>query len=437
MIFHLFSSSSSIRGWAVFLTGTAICLFVFNAFQDLIFHTDAILYNQMALDFLQNGEIPGNFIRLPLFPVVAALWMLFDINLAYFVWFQVIFLVISSYLVFHEFHENRHWSHIQAFLVSSVFYWPQVLPVSRLFLTEALTVLEITLFFFFLFALERKNSLRSAIGLFLASSAGLFTKPAFAVFPVSLIVRAVASRLFSTRNRPLSTTHEASSRVLSVMLLSLVFSMVLVGIHRYIWIGKFVYSPTIGFNLSNKYADFIELVEPEYPELVKPILEARKKMDEAGQGRAVVWTIISDLRKSTGLSMSELNTRFLKIGLLLITRAPGRFLKKIGDSFIRYCKLLPSYVTISESLIYSLFYGLHLILFCFFWIFLAFKLAPPWNFYPTETAILMCILGYFILHLLIEYGDEYRWLMPILPFFYIFSIDFARQGWNKVGFRRV
>ncbi|HOY68879.1 MAG TPA: hypothetical protein PLP29_18520 [Candidatus Ozemobacteraceae bacterium] len=406
----------SLAGWAFTLIALCLALFVI-APADRVDHEDAKTYLYMATSLYEQGNFGGTFIRMPLYPALLGLLMVFDEHLVTLHALQALLLAASGILVFRSC-AARGRPLILCALAGSAFLWPTVAFAARMVMTEAVSIFLLTLLFLSWRDWLEAGRKRDAAVLFTAQLLAVLTKPVFAMLPWLFAAFWLAKSGVGKRSL---------ARACVVFLVPFLLGYGGTALQRYAAIGQFAYCPTAGFNLTNKVGGFWEHARPDARGLVSAFLPVRDaQVARLGSHEQAVWAAIPGLRKRFGLSYTELNAAFLEIGFSLIRDRPLGYAENVLASIRRGLTIEPHYSWVKEGPVSSVFYVIHRILFVLFWIVIIrdlFSAARRPRLDEPCLAVKTTVVAIYAANVLLEFGDDFRLLMLLLPFMYLLALD--------------
>lgn len=405
----------SLAGWAFALIALGLALFII-APADRVDHEDAKTYLYMAMSLHEQGNFGGTFIRMPLYPALLGLLLTFDEHLVTLHTLQALLLAVSGILVFRSCAARGRPLALCA-LAGSVFLWPTVAIAARMVMTEVVSIFLLTLLFLSWRDWLETGRKRAAVVLFTAQLLAVLTKPVFAMLPW------LFAAFWLARN---GVGKRSLAHACVVFLVPFLLGYGGTALQRYAGIGQFAYCPTAGFNLTNKVGGFWEHACPDARGLAAAFLAVRDaQVVKTGSHEQAVWAAIPELRRRFGLSYAELNGAFLDICLSLILSRPDAYAGNVAASVMRGVTIEPPYAWVKAGAVASVFYRIHIILFVTFWIFAALEAVRAFrcrSLDRPEYAILATIASIYLANILLEFGDDFRLLILLLPFMYAFSL---------------
>ncbi len=210
-------------------------------------------------------------------------------------------------------------------------------------------------------------------------------------------------------------------------------------------VNYFGVTTTTGYNLSNHSGAFMELAPPQYSEIADIYLRYRAwQIPRMGSQTMTIWYAENEIKRKTGLSTAELSKQLTRMSLQMFVQHPLLYLTLVARSWVRFWgfgfyDFIGSFKNSTTSFVYALllvFGTLQLGINAAFLGIAAYSIARWMRGkvrFDFELSVIAIILTGSVVQALMEYGENVRYLAPLVPLTIYVVVTFA---WRAVELRR-
>jgi hypothetical protein len=211
-------------------------------------------------------------------------------------------------------------------------------------------------------------------------------------------------------------------------------------------INYFGVTTTLGFNLSNHSGAFMELAPPQYSKIADIYLRYRAwQISTMGTQAMTVWYAEGELKRATGLTTAELSKQFTRMSLEMFAEHPLLYLESVAQSWVRFWgsdfyRFIGFFRASTSGFVYPLllvFGSLQLAINVAFLGIAAYSMGR-WirgrRAFDFELSLIAIVLAGSLVQAFLEYGENVRYLAPLVPLMIYTVLIFA---WRTMQLRGV
>jgi 4-amino-4-deoxy-L-arabinose transferase-like glycosyltransferase len=206
-------------------------------------------------------------------------------------------------------------------------------------------------------------------------------------------------------------------------------------------INYFGVTTTTGYNLSNHSGAFMELAPPGYSQIADIYLRYRAwQIQQMGSQTMTIWYAENEIKRKTGLTTAELSKRLTRMSLEMFAEHPILYLESVAQAWMRfwgadfyhfvgfYQHEMGSSAAYAAVLILG---TVQLVINVMFLIIAAYSIAQRWigrisfNF---DLGVIAIVLTGSIVQAFLEYGENVRYLAPLVPLTIYIVVTFVRRA---------
>lgn len=226
--------------------------------------------------------------------------------------------------------------------------------------------------------------------------------------------------------RPLKLRLLRDARLALVLAPTLVLALGWSAVNKHT-VNYFGVTTTTGYNLSNHSGAFMEFAPPQYSKIADIYLRYRAwQIPRMGSQTMTIWYAESEIKRTTGLSTAELSKQLTRMSLEMFAEHPTLYLESVARSWVRFWGFgLYHYVRFFKgstgSTVYALllvFGSLQLGINVMFLVIAAYSIARwmrGWANFDFDLAVVAIVLTASVLQAFMEYGENVRYLAPLVP----------------------
>jgi len=192
-------------------------------------------------------------------------------------------------------------------------------------------------------------------------------------------------------------------------------------------IDYFGVTTTTGYNLSNHSGAFMELAPPQYSTIRDIYLRYRAwQIPRMGSQTMTIWYAEGAIKRKTGLSTAELSKQLTRMSLEMFAEHPILYLESVarawgrfwGFGFYRYLGFFRDSTTRAMYALLLVFASFQLGINVMFLIVAAYSIAR-WLMgrisFDFDLAVIAIVLAGSVVQAFLEYGENVRYLAPLVP----------------------
>lgn len=211
-------------------------------------------------------------------------------------------------------------------------------------------------------------------------------------------------------------------------------------------INYFGVTTTLGYNLSNHSGAFMELAPPRYSTIRDIYLRYRAwQIPRMGSQTMTIWYAEGEIKRTTGLSTAELSKQLTRMSLEMFAEHPMLYLESVARAWVRFWgfgfyDFIGAFKDSTGSVLYPVLIvlgSLQLGINSMFLIIAAYSLSR-WMMgranFDFDLAVIAIVLVGSIVQAFLEYGENVRYLVPVVPLT-IYTV--AKFGWRGMQSRHI
>ena len=210
-------------------------------------------------------------------------------------------------------------------------------------------------------------------------------------------------------------------------------------------LNYFGVTTTIGFNLSNHSGAFMELAPPQYSKIADIYLRYRAwQISTMGSQAMTVWYAESELKRATGLSTAELSKQLTRMSLEMFAEHPLLYLESVAKSWVRFWgsdfyRFIGFFKDSTSSGVYALlmvFGSLQLGMNLMFLGIAAYSITRSLMgriSFDFDLGVIAIVLAGSVVQAFLEYGENVRYLAPLVPLTIYTVVAFALRAVESRG----
>lgn len=238
------------------------------------------------------------------------------------------------------------------------------------------------------------------------------------------------------RARPLNLRMLRDARVAWVLAPTLVLAL---GWSMVNWrtVNYFGVTTTLGFNLSNHSGAFMELAPPQYKRFADIYMRYRAwQISTMGSQAMTVWYAEGELKRATGLSTAELSKQFTRMSLEMFAEHPLLYLESVAKSWVRFWgsgfyHFIGFFKFSTSRTVYALLIVFGSLQLAINLAFLGIAACSLWQWirrrvrFDFDLGVIMIVLAGSVVQAFLEYGENVRYLAPLVPLTIYTVVTFA------------
>jgi hypothetical protein len=207
-------------------------------------------------------------------------------------------------------------------------------------------------------------------------------------------------------------------------------------------VNYFGVTTTTGYNLSNHSGAFMELAPPRYQQLADIYLRYRAwQIQQIGSQTMTIWYAENEIKRKTGLTTAALSKQLTRMSLEMFAEHPVLYLESVAHAWMRFWGFgfyhfvgfyedeLGSRMAYAAVLILG---SVQLAINAMFLIIAAYSIAQWWRGrvgFDFELGVIAIVLTGSIVQAFLEYGENVRYLAPLVPVTIYIVVAF---GWRTL-----
>ncbi len=204
-------------------------------------------------------------------------------------------------------------------------------------------------------------------------------------------------------------------------------------------VNYFGVTTTTGYNLSNHSGAFMELAPPQYSNIADIYLRYRaRQIQNLGTQAMTIWYAEGEIRRTTGLSYAQLSKQLTRMSVEMFAEHPLLYLASVGRAWMRFWGFnFYNFIGFFRAGTSPFVYALLIVLGSFqlginvaFLMIAAYSLAR-WIMgrasFDFDLGVIAVVLTGSVAQAFFEYGENVRYLAPLVPLTIYTVVIFACQ----------
>ena len=203
-------------------------------------------------------------------------------------------------------------------------------------------------------------------------------------------------------------------------------------------LNYFGVTTTTGYNLSNHSGAFMELAPPQYSEIAQIYLRYRPgQIQRIGNQSMTIWYAEREIQSTTGLNTAQLSQALTRMSLEMFAEHPLFYLGSVSDAwakfwgsefyhFIKFYRAWAGRQWYEMILLLGTFQLAVNVMFLLIAAFSIARLVLRRARFDFDFAVITIVLAGSVVQALMEYGENIRYLAPLVPLTIYTVVGFLR-----------